>query len=144
MGFLKNNLDMLVFSVLGFMSFLIVWIVIERWVFFRRLLLIDFTNVDELNIGLTKNLTMLYTVGANAPYIGLLGTVLGILITFHDIGQGGTVNVSTIMLGLALALKATALGLCVAIPAILFYNGLIRKVEVLTVVWKSNYQHETI
>ena len=61
---------------------------------------------------------------------------MGILITFYDLGQGGNIEVSTIMLGLALALKATAMGLVVAIPAILFYNALLRRVEVLTVRWK--------
>ena len=52
-------------------------------------------------------------------------------------GQGGKIEVHTIMLGLALALKATAAGLLVAIPAILFYNGLLRKVEVLTARWQA-------
>ena len=65
----------------------------------------------------------------------MLGTVLGILVTFHEMGQGGKIDVNTIMLGLAMALKATAAGLLVAIPAILFYNSLLRKVDVLTSRW---------
>ena len=144
MEFLKNNLDMLVFGVLGFMSFIMLWVVIERGLYFRRVALDSFSHPDELNIGLTHNLTFLYSVGANAPYVGLLGTVLGILITFHDLGQGGTVDVNTIMLGLALALKATAMGLVVAIPAILFYNGLLRKVDVLTAIWRKEHGHEAV
>jgi len=143
MLFLKDNLDFFTFGILGMMSFLMLWVVIERWIYFRRVLLSEFTHQDELNIGLTQNLTMLYSIGANAPYIGLLGTVLGILITFYDIGQGGqAVNVNSIMLGLALALKATAMGLLVAIPAILFYNGLLRKVDVLTASWLKEYAEE--
>ena len=144
MDFLKNNLDMLIFGILGLMSFLMLWVVIERWLYLRRADLNHFSHPDELNIGLTRNLTILYSVGANAPYVGLLGTVLGILITFHDLSQGGTVDVNTIMLGLALALKATAMGLLVAIPAIVFYNGLLRKVEVLTAVWRKEHGYEAV
>ena len=126
------------------MSFLMLWVAVERWLYFRNVALKNFSHPDELNIGLTRNLTTLYTVGANAPYIGLLGTVFGILITFHDLGQAGSVDVNNIMLGLALALKATAMGLVVAIPAILFYNGFLRKVDVLTAQWRKEYEHETI
>lgn len=144
MDFLKNNLDMLIFGILGLMSFLMLWVVIERWLYLRQADLSHFSHPDELNIGLTRNLTILYSVGANAPYVGLLGTVLGILITFHDLSQGGTVDVNTIMLGLALALKATAMGLLVAIPAIVFYNGLLRKVEVLTAVWRKEHGYEAV
>ena len=144
MDLLKNNLDLMVFGILGFMSFLMLLVAIERWVFFRRVALKNFYHKDELNIVLTRNLTILYSIGANAPYIGLLGTVLGILITFYDLGQGGIVDVNTIMLGLALALKATAMGLVVAIPAILFYNGLLRKVDVLTALWNKEYSNEAI
>ena len=56
--------------------------------------------------------------------------------SFHDMGQGGAIETGTIMLGLALALKATALGLVVAIPSIVFYNGLLRRVEVLQARWR--------
>lgn len=135
---------MLVITVLGVMSFLMLWVVVERFFYFKRVVLSQFSHPDELNIGLTRNLTLLYSVGANAPYIGLLGTVIGILITFYDLGQGGTVDVNTIMLGLALALKATAMGLFVAIPAITFYNGLLRKVDVLTAQWRKEYGCEKV
>jgi biopolymer transport protein ExbB len=63
--------------------------------------------------------------------------VLGILITFHDLSQGAELSASAMMLGLALALKATAAGLVVAIPATLIYNGLVRRVDVLTARWSS-------
>ena len=64
-------------------------------------------------------------------YVGLLGTVIGILLTFYQIGQaGGDVDAGAIMMHLSLALKATALGILVAIPSMMFYNGLGRKVEV--------------
>jgi len=67
--------------------------------------------------------------------------VLGILITFHDLSQGAELSASVIMLGLALALKATAAGLAVAIPATLFYNALTRKVDVLAARWESARSH---
>ena len=57
--------------------------------------------------------------------------MLGILVTFHDLSQGAELSASAVMLGLALALKATA-ALLVAIPATLIYNGLVRRVDVLT------------
>jgi biopolymer transport protein ExbB len=136
--FLRNNLDYLVFGILGIMSFLMVWFSIERVLYFRRVDTDRFTNEQELSVDLTRHLTLISTIGANAPYIGLLGTVIGILITFHDIGTtGGSVEVGTVLVGLALALKATAMGLVVAIPAIWSYNGLLRRVEVLTALWRS-------
>lgn len=137
MEYLKEYLDYAIFGILGFMSFLTFWFAIERWLYFRHLDLQQFQHPDALQIALTRHLTLIASIGTNAPYIGLLGTVLGILITFHDIGQSGEIETATIMLGLALALKATALGLLVAIPAILFYNGLVRKVDVLTARWKQ-------
>ncbi len=136
MEFIKAYLDIVIFGLLGLMSFVTVWLVIERYLFFARVSLDDFDHPDTLNIALTSHLTTIASIGANAPYIGLLGTVMGILITFYDLGQGGDIEPATIMLGLALALKATAMGLVVAIPAILFYNALLRKVDVLTERWK--------
>ncbi len=135
MDFLKTYLDLIVFGTLGTMSFVLVWFAVERLLFYRSANLPHCNQAEELSILLTHNLTTIYTIGANAPYVGLLGTVLGILITFYDIGQGGDIDPATIMLGLALALKATAGGLFVAIPAMLVYNGLLRKVEVVTARW---------
>jgi biopolymer transport protein ExbB len=139
MEFLKHSLDYFIFGVLGLMSFLLVWLAIERWLYLRRIKLDRFSHPDELNVALTRHLTILAAIGTNAPYVGLLGTVLGILVTFYDLGQARSLEPNAIMLGLALALKATAMGLVVAIPAILFYNGLLRKVYVLTAEW--NRQH---
>ena len=136
MELLKANLDAGVFIVLGFMSFLMIAFVIERYLYFARVDLDSFGHPEDLEIALTRHLTIIATVGANAPYVGLLGTVLGILITFYDIGQGGTIETATIMVGLALALKATALGLLVAIPSIVFYNALLRRVDVLKARWR--------
>lgn len=114
------------------------WMVIERYVFYAGIQLEKYKHPDALNIALTNHLTILSSIGANAPYIGLLGTVFGILITFYDLGNAsGNMDPSAIMIGLSLALKATAVGLLVAIPAILFYNALLRKVDVLTARWNQ-------
>ena len=137
MEFLQANLDYLVLGTLGFMSFVMLALVIERYLYLRRVNVQQFDHIETLKIDLTRNLTTLSSIGSNAPYVGLLGTVLGILVTFYTMGQGGKLEVHTIMLGLALALKATAAGLLVAIPAILFYNALLRKVDVLVAHWQA-------
>ena len=143
MDFLKAYLDYAIVGVLGFMSFIMIAYVIERALYLGRIDVDHFSNPHELDIALTRHLTIIATIGANAPYVGLLGTVLGILITFYDIGQGGKIETGAVMLGLALALKATALGLVVAIPSIIFYNALLRRVEVLTARWKAAQGIET-
>jgi len=137
MAFLKIYLDHLVLGVLGTMSVIMVALVLERYFYFWFVKLDKFEHIELLQTALTRNLTAISTVAANAPYIGLLGTVIGILITFNDMGQAGRIDVNEIMVGLAMALKATAAGLVVAIPAIVFYNGLMRKVDVLVARWKA-------
>jgi biopolymer transport protein ExbB len=133
MDALKDIID---FGVIGLLLALSVWsvaIAIERWLFYRRINLSQFSNMHMLEITLTKRLVIIGTVAANAPYIGLLGTVLGIMLTFHAMGTSGTMAVSTIMIGLSLALKATAIGLLVAIPCVVMNNLLRRRVsEILT------------
>jgi biopolymer transport protein ExbB len=137
MEFLQANLDYLVLGTLGLMSFIMLALVIERYLYLNRVKVQQFDHIETLKVDLTRNLTTISSIGSNAPYVGLLGTVLGILMTFYTMGQGGKIEVHTIMLGLALALKATAAGLLVAIPAIIFYNALLRKVEVLTARWQA-------
>ncbi|MGL4187062.1 MAG: TonB-system energizer ExbB [Thiotrichaceae bacterium] len=137
MDFLQANLDYLVLGTLGFMSFLMLALVIERYLYLKRVNLRQFSHIELLKIALTRNLTTISSIGSNAPYVGLLGTVLGILVTFYAMGKGGKIEVHTIMLGLAMALKATAAGLLVAIPAILFYNALLRRVDVLVAQWQA-------
>ncbi len=138
--FLKANLDYGIFGILGLMSIIVLWFAFERWVYYMRVKTKDFVIEEELHIALTRGLTTLSSIGVNAPYVGLLGTVLGILITFNDLGNGGKIDTNNIMLGLSLALKATAGGLVVAIPAIMIYNALLRKVDVLMARWKKE-QH---
>ncbi len=135
MNFLRTYLDHMVLGILGLMSFILVAFVLERTFYYWLIKLERFDHIELLKTSLTRNLTTISTIAANAPYIGLLGTVIGILVTFYDMGQSGNINVNQIMVGLAMALKATAAGLVVAIPAIIFYNGLMRKVDTKVSVW---------
>ena len=134
---LKDYLDVTVFGILGLMSFFMLAYAVERVLFFAKIDVSDYVDPHNLQVALTRHLTVLASIASNAPYIGLLGTVLGILITFHDLSSGAELSASAIMLGLALALKATAAGLVVAIPATLIYNALVRRVDVLTARWNS-------
>ena len=137
MALLKGYLDVTVFGILGVMSFVMFAYAIERLVFFARIDLADYANRSDVEVAVTCHLTVIASVASNAPYIGLLGTVLGILVTFYDLSQGAELSAASVMLGLALALKATAAGLLVAIPATLIYNGLTRRSDVLIARWIS-------
>jgi len=126
---------------LAFMSFLTLFFWIERLLFYRGVRVEEYSTQEALELDITNNLGIISSFGANAPYIGLLGTVLSIIVTFYTLGQTGDMDVKNIMTSLALALKATAMGLVVAIPAIFFYNHLNRKVDVLLTKW-TIYQKE--
>lgn len=137
MEFLKETIDYFIFAVLGFMGFVALWLTIERLLFLRKVEPAQYETRDAFDEALTKHLTTLYIIYSNAPYVGLLGTVIGIMITFYDMGQSGNINASDIMTGLSLALKATALGLAVAIPTLIAYNGLQRRINVLSARWRD-------
>jgi biopolymer transport protein TolQ len=80
---------------------------------------------------LEKYLTFLATTGATAPFIGLFGTVWGIMDAFHGIGQTGSAALAVVAPGISEALVATAIGLAAAIPAVMGYNHFLNKVNVL-------------
>lgn len=136
MEFLKEYLDLGIFSVLGLMSVLALAYSIERWLHYRKIRISQFAQLESLKLDLRKGLAVIATIASNAPYVGLLGTVFGIMLTFYDIGQTGQIDTKAVMVGLALALKATALGLFVAIPSMIFYNGLVARAEALQSEWK--------
>ena len=142
MDALKHAID---YGVIGLLLVLSVWsvaVAVERWLFYKRIDLSQFSNAQLLEITLTKRLVIIGTVAANAPYIGLLGTVLGIMLTFHTMGTSGTMAVNTIMIGLSLALKATAVGLLVAIPCVVMNNLLRRRVTELLTEYKAQHGPE--
>ena len=131
MEFLKHNVDYVIIGILGLMSFVVVWLTIERLIFYANVKFENYKNQDDFEESGTRNLTTLYIVYSNAPYIGLLGTVIGIMITFFDMSTASGIDTKAIMQGLSLALKATATGLVVAVPTLIIYNGFVRKVDVL-------------
>ena len=76
-----------------------------------------------------KRLAFLGTLGNNAPFVGLFGTVLGIIRAFHDLAGSTLQGTSAVMSGIAEALVATGVGLLVALPAVAAYNAFTRHVE---------------
>lgn len=78
---------------------------------------------------LERYLGFLATVGSNAPYVGLFGTVLGIMKAFNDLATTPEAGQQTVMAGISMALVATAAGLFVAIPAVAFYNYYSKQVK---------------
>lgn len=78
---------------------------------------------------LEKRVTLLATIASAAPFVGLFGTVWGIMITFDRIGATGSTNLATVGPGIADALLATAAGLAAAIPAVFFYNHFTTQVK---------------
>lgn len=141
MDLLKHAVDYGVIGLLFLLSLWCVAVAVERWLFYRRVDLRQYPNQQVFEIALTRRLVIIGTVASNAPYIGLLGTVLGIMLTFHTMGTTGQMAVNTIMIGLSLALKATAVGLLVAIPCVVMNNILRRRVSELITLYKV--QHGT-
>ncbi|NOZ86868.1 MAG: MotA/TolQ/ExbB proton channel family protein [Deltaproteobacteria bacterium] len=76
-----------------------------------------------------QRLAILGTLGSNAPFLGLFGTVLGIIKAFHDLSINVEGGPSTVMAGISEALMATATGLFVALPAVVAYNVFQRKIR---------------
>jgi biopolymer transport protein TolQ len=85
-------------------------------------------SVVEVN-KLERHVTFLATTASMAPFIGLFGTVWGIIGAFENIGQTGSTNLAVVAPGIAEALVATAAGLIAAIPAVYFYNALSNRVK---------------
>jgi biopolymer transport protein ExbB/biopolymer transport protein TolQ len=82
---------------------------------------------------LKKMVSSLATIGATAPFVGLLGTVVGVINAFQGIATTGSGGIGAVSAGIAEALVETALGLIVAIPAVWFYNYLTSRIEYFNV-----------
>ena len=105
---------------------------------------IQLSGIDNLERSVRKStenevsemenrLTILATTGSTGPFIGLFGTVWGIMGSFHQIGQTGSASLAAVAPGISEALIATAIGLAAAIPAVVIYNNciaVIRKEEI--------------
>lgn len=89
--------------------------------------------LSEEKLLLESRTAILGTLGSNAPFIGLFGTVLGIIHAFHSLAQNAKGNATVVMTGISEALVATALGLLVAIPAVIAYNYFMRSIKKIIV-----------
>ncbi|QIR75732.1 MotA/TolQ/ExbB proton channel family protein [Sulfurospirillum diekertiae] len=118
--------------VLVSMSVIAVGVIIERLLAFGAIQK-NYQSIDyyTLRLSLEAHLGILATFGNNAPFIGLFGTVLGIIQAFHMIGSSNAFDVQPIMQGISEALIATATGLFVAIPCVIAYNYFTRRVKVV-------------
>jgi biopolymer transport protein TolQ len=92
---------------------------------------------------LEKHLSILATIGSTSPYIGLFGTVWGIMSTFHSLGTTQQVTIAMVAPGISEALIATAMGLFAAIPAVIAYNRYANEVERLD-LYLSHFQEEFV
>ncbi len=144
MEWLKIAVDYGMIGLLALLSVIAIAIAIERYLVYRNIRIETYTDRKELELELTKKLHIIATIGSNAPYIGLLGTVLGIMLTFYTMGIEGFMDTGRIMVGLALALKVTAVGLVVAIPSVAIYNLLLRRVKVLLMQWEVKNGREGV
>jgi biopolymer transport protein ExbB len=136
MEWLSVAIDFGVIGLLAALSVVVVAVGLERLFFYRAVEPNSFTSAKALELALTQRLVVVASIASNAPYIGLLGTVLGVMLTFYNMGLDASADVSKIMVGLALALKATALGLIVALVSVTAYNALLRKTKVLLLEWE--------
>lgn len=91
------------------------------------------TKLKEERVKLERFLGVLGTLGNISPFIGLFGTVVGIIKAFRDLAMSGTGGPAVVAKGIAEALVATAAGLLVAIPASILYNYFMRRLKVITV-----------
>lgn len=114
---LDNQVDFIIFIVLGVMNALSIAVMLERIVFYSFFKYENYKSLEEFEIGISKNLLILSIIAQNAPYIGLLGTVFGIMMGFNNID-----DTEKIISALSGALKATAGGLIVAIIALVLFN----------------------
>lgn len=136
---LTNSVD---FAVIGLLFFASIWamgVAFERWMFYRRVDIGSYRSRIELETDLTRHLTVIGTVAANSPFVGLLGTVVGIMLTFQQMGMDKHMDVHHIMVGLSTALKATAMGLLVAIPCVILNNFLRRRIRELVTAYEVRH-----
>ncbi len=141
---LSGIVDYGIIGMLVILSILVVAISLERCALYRKVSIASFEDIKSLELTLTRKLPVIAMVGTNAPYLGLLGTVLGIMLTFYNMGQDAALDTGRIMTGLALALKATAVGLVVALVAVVLYNSLWSKVKVLMLEWEIANGRKTL
>lgn len=87
------------------------------------------SEAQLMRLALERRLALLGTVGSNAPFVGLLGTVIGIIRAFHELDAGGGQVSTALMAEIGEALTATAIGLLVALPAVTLFNFFQRQIS---------------
>ena len=86
-------------------------------------------SIENELADMESRLTILATTGSTGPFIGLFGTVWGIMGSFHKIGQMGSASLAVVAPGISEALIATAIGLAAAIPAVILYNNFVSRIR---------------
>lgn len=125
---LSGGVDIVLY-VLIVMSVVSIAIIIERLTAFSQIEKSIDMDVNNAKIALEKRLGILATFGNNAPFVGLFGTILGVMNSFKSMGSGDGVATKLIMVGISEALVATAMGLLVAIPSVAAYNYFVRRIR---------------
>jgi len=139
---MKVVIDYGVIGLLMLLGFVTIFFGIERILYYKSIDISEYSSRTALELDLSRNLSTVATIGSNAPYVGLLGTVIAIILTFYVMGDAGNnIDTGAIMKNLALALKATAAGLAVAIPATVIYNILSDQVDVLLAKWDIHQEN---
>jgi biopolymer transport protein ExbB len=95
-------------------------------------------RLEQVSADLRRGCSVLASVGSVAPFVGLLGTVIGIMGAFGNIGASGSAGLGTVMTSISEALVETAFGLLVAIPAVLFFNYLTGRVGAMELSLQSS------
>lgn len=95
-------------------------------------------RLEQVGAELRRGFSVLASVGSVAPFVGLLGTVIGIMGAFGNIGASGSAGLGTVMTSISEALVETAFGLLVAIPAVLFFNYLTGRVGAMELALQSS------
>ena len=88
------------------------------------------SSASEAITSLERRMTWLATIGATAPFVGLFGTVMGVVDAFHGLGAAGSATLRAVAPGISEALITTAAGLFVAVPAVVAYNQFMARVRV--------------
>lgn len=117
------------FSIQNPASSLIKFLLLHIYLRKEDLLELTFSEMDKELVKAEKGLGVLGTLGNISPFIGLFGTVLGIIRSFHGLSVNEASGYMTVMSGIAEALISTAAGLVVAVPSVIFYNYYIKKIK---------------
>ena len=129
--FTKSDFVIIISTIIMLIGSVISWyIIVEKIRLWRRTKEMTFpknTSVDETIKAYDKNLWFLSMTSAVAPFIGLFGTVWGVMHSFASIGAAKSVSISVVAPGLAVALGTTVVGLMVAIPATIAYQYFSKK-----------------